>query len=465
MQIVHLYQHGLALLFLVGTSGFQAPTVNRFTLPIARSGLRQPNSSLLKKNDHSPQSCSMKVRQNQVCLEAWRDPVFEPLQRVGKFKVQKIIRRLVKWFRMVKTSLALFLIFCFATLPSLAGATSAGRMGGSFFEQSSSSSHSSRTSLRSPVRSSPGTNLHRTYRRPTVPSRLITPIRIYQAPSPQVVIHTRGSTIWSTPYEVPAKRFSFSDAVLLTGTGALLAYGFRSNYFRGRDQQNSGPLGPGFSVASLTVSLDVPNRDDPNSILSKLRRQALSVQTDSTKGIQSMLSQATLELLRQEKSIVSVDSSYSHFLTVKEAERKFNKISIEKRSKFDRETGTSVWTPVTYVSPQKFSLICPNNLSPFVVNIFGGENHADKSANRNGSYAATAAVITITIAITGDSTRFDKIKSRSKLREALFRIASDCQVDDSLLAAEILWSPEERSDVLTTEDIYADYPNLYPLME
>jgi uncharacterized membrane protein len=79
------------------------------------------------------------------------------------------------------------------------------------------------------------------------------------------------------------------------------------------------------------------------------------------------------------------------------------------------------------------------------------------------SHRSTKAVLTLNLAIEGDSTKFGKIKTRSQLRDALSRIGSDCQVEDCLLSAELLWTPEERSDFLTSEDVYADYPNLYPL--
>jgi uncharacterized membrane protein len=76
---------------------------------------------------------------------------------------------------------------------------------------------------------------------------------------------------------------------------------------------------------------------------------------------------------------------------------------------------------------------------------------------------ATAAVVTINLCIEGDSTRIAKIRNRAELQAVLSRIASDAQVDDCLLAGEVLWSPEDRSESLAAEDIYADYPTLYPL--
>ena len=78
---------------------------------------------------------------------------------------------------------------------------------------------------------------------------------------------------------------------------------------------------------------------------------------------------------------------------------------------------------------------------------------------------ATCAVVSISLCIEGDSTKIPSIRSRQGLREALAKISADSQVDDCLVSAEVLWTPEERSDTLSQEDVYADYPNLYPLLD
>ena len=57
------------------------------------------------------------------------------------------------------------------------------------------------------------------------------------------------------------------------------------------------------------------------------------------------------------------------------------------------------------------------------------------------------------------------IRTREELRQLLTSIAADTKVDECLLAAELLWAPEERQDILTKQDIAADYPELYPLLD
>jgi uncharacterized membrane protein len=72
-------------------------------------------------------------------------------------------------------------------------------------------------------------------------------------------------------------------------------------------------------------------------------------------------------------------------------------------------------------------------------------------------------VVSINIAIEGDTTKLSSIRGRKDLVSALSKLASDVQVEDCLLSAEILWAPDAPGEVLTVEDVYADYPDLFPL--
>ena len=225
-----------------------------------------------------------------------------------------------------------------------------------------------------------------------------------------------------------------SDVVLMTGSGALITYGVMNHY-----QNNGGPrsaLGPGVSVMSLTVCLNVPDRDNPSSILSALTRRAELSWTGTRKGVQTMISETALMLLRQETAIVSAGSEYKHFRSVAEAQREFNSLSIIKRSKFDRESASN----------------------------FGGQKQIVHDAAADGNSGATVAVVTINLCIEGDSsTQLSKIRTRQDLKDALSRIASDSQVEECLLSGEVLWTPEDRSDTLTREEVYEDYPTLWML--
>ena len=103
------------------------------------------------------------------------------------------------------------------------------------------------------------------------------------------------------------------------------------------------------------------------------------------------------------------------------------------------------------------------------VNKFGDEDQSEKSgisdstASSSLDKSATEAIVTIHLAIEGDSTKLPKVISRTDLLLALQKIAADSVVEDCLLSAEVLWAPEEDYETLTRTDIYADYPDLVPL--
>ena len=70
------------------------------------------------------------------------------------------------------------------------------------------------------------------------------------------------------------------------------------------------------------------------------------------------------------------------------------------------------------------------------------------------------AVVTLVLSIQGDATKVSKIRSLADVEDALRRIAADVKVDDCLTGAEILWTPQDRSETLQRRDVVADYPEL-----
>lgn len=195
-------------------------------------------------------------------------------------------------------------------------------------------------------------------------------------------------------------------------------------------------LGPGTSVVQLSVALEVPDRDDPGSILSALDRLAKTSRTDSRFGIQKLSSEVALEILRKRSSIISANSSTKHFRDRPKALREFENRSVTERSKFETET-----------------------LSKFGgVDYTGAARGVRTGETSNGK--ATMAVITLILAIDGDSTKLNRINTASDVEQALQRIAADAKVGDCLQSVEILWTPEDRSETLSIREVVVDYPEL-----
>jgi uncharacterized membrane protein len=58
-------------------------------------------------------------------------------------------------------------------------------------------------------------------------------------------------------------------------------------------------------------------------------------------------------------------------------------------------------------------------------------------------------------------TKVGQVQTIGSVGEALDRIAADADVDDCLQSVEIMWTPEDRSESLSSQrDIAADYPEL-----
>jgi uncharacterized membrane protein len=152
-------------------------------------------------------------------------------------------------------------------------------------------------------------------------------------------------------------------------------------------------------------------------------------------GIQNLTSQVALELLRRKNSIVSASTKYKHFNDRSTALREFNSRSIKERSKFESETLSN----------------------------YGGVDYGSRRGGGGGSGSdgkATMAVVTILLSIDGDKTKVPQIRSVGDVEDALRMIASDSKVNTCLQAAEILWTPEDRSESLSARDVVADYPEL-----
>jgi Protein of unknown function (DUF1517) len=271
---------------------------------------------------------------------------FNDLLLLKNYFLQHIRHSIVTLSFILLVSLSLYTF-----LPSVAdAAVSGGRMGGGSFRQSTSSSSS---------RSGSGGGRSTTVLRPS-PSTGIQhhSSRIYSSPNPPystfrapIILNSfsynRG---WYAPTHESAlimSRISTKDIVLVTGTGILLAYGYHKN--RERNSPNGfkiddGLLGSGYTVGSITVSLDVPDRlsstvNSSNNLLNSLSQLALSADTMTKRGLQDLLSSVTLELLRQEQCITSAYTRSKVYNIRGQAEREFQLLSVNSQSKVDRLTG------------------------------------------------------------------------------------------------------------------------------
>ena len=200
------------------------------------------------------------------------------------------------------------------------------------------------------------------------------------------------------------------------------------------------------TVFKCNVALEVSNRDDPNSILSVLDRMAkVTAKTDTRKGVVTLTKQVALELLRRKSSIYSAAGTIQQYKNDKEAQRTYNQWSIQERSKFEQEN--------------------VNKFNQFDLSLMKQKDDIDRDVSLRSSSKATMAVVTLVVSVDGSALmnvqNMKQIQSLSDVETMLQAIASmSSDNTDHLYGAEILWTPEDRSETLSKKDILADYPEL-----
>ena len=163
-----------------------------------------------------------------------------------------------------------------------------------------------------------------------------------------------------------------------------------------------------------------------------LRSLAKSADTSSSTGLQRVLQESTLALLRQPDLWVYANSE-SGSVPFNTAEATFNRLSINERSKLDAELTSNV----------------------------GGQSLSDTN-DVVGEADATNEFIVVTLLVA--STASAQLKGAStaeELRQTLRILGSTSSTD--LIALEVIWQPEGRGDVLSAEELITAYPNLQHL--
>ena len=168
------------------------------------------------------------------------------------------------------------------------------------------------------------------------------------------------------------------------------------------------------------------------SLQDDLRSLAASSDTSSSAGLQRLLQETTLALLRQPDLWVYANAE-SGSVPFSSAESTFNRLSMNERSKLDAELTSNV----------------------------GGQRTTDTS-NSSGDADATNEFIVVTLlAASTASAKLAGADTGEDLRQTLRILGSTASSE--LMALEVIWQPEGRGDVLSANDLVTAYPNLQHL--
>ena len=197
---------------------------------------------------------------------------------------------------------------------------------------------------------------------------------------------------------------------------------------RGGDLAYGPPADGPVTIAQLQVGLLATARE----LQVDLRRLAASADTGSSSGLQQVLQDTTLALLRQPDLWVYAGSEEGE-VPFASAESTFNRLSMGERSKLDREVTSNV----------------------------AGRRQQDTKVQA-GDSDATSDFIAITLLVASRRRlRLPPAGSSDQLRQALQQLGAIAA--DDLLALEVIWQPDGAGEVLSTAELLTAYPQLQHL--
>jgi len=182
------------------------------------------------------------------------------------------------------------------------------------------------------------------------------------------------------------------------------------------------------NVVQLQVGLLATARE----LQQDLRRLAATANTSDSGGLQKVLQETSLALMRQPDLWVYANCEVGQVPFVS-AESTFNRLSMTERSKLRSEVTSNV----------------------------GGQRFQD-TARPVGNADAASDFIAITLLVASRGRMPIKtVNTAEGLREALRLIGAVPATD--LLALEVIWQPEGAGEVLSTEELLTAYPQLQHL--
>lgn len=241
------------------------------------------------------------------------------------------------------------------------------------------------------------------------------------------------------PFLIPFFGFGggglFGFLILMAVVG-LFANALRGGGGGGGGAMASGQAGPiatyrpdgPVAIAQLQVGLLASARD----LQQDLRGLAASADTSSNAGLQRVLQDTTLALLRHPDLWVYASAEVGQ-VPFAAAESTFNRLSMTERSKLSREVTSNV----------------------------AGQKLADRPGLVGNADAASDYIAVTVLVASRSRLTLKALKADEDLRESLRLLGSVSSTD--LLALEVIWQPEGAGDVLSTEELLTAYPNLQHL--
>jgi len=222
---------------------------------------------------------------------------------------------------------------------------------------------------------------------------------------------------------------SLFGMLMLFAVVGLLLNGFRSALGSGGTMGSANNAmaerdGPA-TIAQVQIGLLASARQ----LQQDLRQLAATANTGTATGLQRLLQDVTLALLRNPEYWVYGNGEAGQ-VGFHVAEATFNRLSMTERSKLDAET---------------------------TINVAGQRSHGDAGQHSNAS-----EYIAVTLLVASRSPiRLPKVATTNDLHTALRLLGSIPSGD--LLSLEVIWQPDGSGDVLSSTELVTLYPELQAL--
>ncbi|NJN58496.1 MAG: DUF1517 domain-containing protein [Leptolyngbyaceae cyanobacterium SL_5_9] len=190
---------------------------------------------------------------------------------------------------------------------------------------------------------------------------------------------------------------------------------------------------PAISVAKVQVGLLA----DARTLQADFDRIARAADTGSSEGLAQVLQETTLSLMRHPEYWV-YGAAANQQARLEAAEAQFNRLALAERSKFSEETLSNVNNQLRQARESALVKAEP-----------GGEL----------VQAAPGEFIVVTLLVaTQNKLQLPAVNNTQDLRRALSQVGAI--PSEQLLAVEVLWTPQDENDTLSSEDLLTEYPDL-----
>nr|GEV94566.1 myelin-associated oligodendrocyte basic protein [Tanacetum cinerariifolium] len=227
-----------------------------------------------------------------------------------------------------------------------------------------------------------------------------------------------------------------------------------------------GDHGEDTSFKTSVFKLQVGLLGTARSLQKDLNEIAKTTNTSTSDGFRHILKATIGALLEHPDYYTSGYSCVENGSSVKEAEKQFQKLSFDERSKFDEETlvnlNNVIKQSATSQKSNEYTVVDMG--SKFdeepLVNVENVRKRNATSQMFQGVSCNEYIVVTIIVAACGLH-KLPPVKSNAELKKALQTLAS--VPSSKIMAAVVLWTPQKKDDTLSEQELDKNYPLLYPL--